>query len=350
MKKLSEITDTRTFAILQAFFVTILWSSSWPIIKFGLEKENLPPLTFAGLRYVTASIILILILISSQKNRAVIKRMSRNWWMKLVIYGLIFYTITQGAQFFGLLYHDAITVSLLLSFTPILVLILAFFLIREIPNFAQAFLVIIALSGAIMYFLPLFQQNFSDFTWKVTELANLDKSVQGLSSQVTLTIIALIVVIIGVIANALSSILGRAINKSKELNPLVVTTISMFIGSIILLAVGLSIEEFPQFSPRSIFYILLLSVVNTAFAFTLWNHAMQKLRAVEITVINNTMLFQITILAVVFLNERPSLLGWVGLVITAIVAVFLPIFGPNRKMRIKNGTFELMNDEVKVDD
>ena len=35
-------------AVLQALFVTFLWSTSWVFIKFGLV--DIPALTFAGLR------------------------------------------------------------------------------------------------------------------------------------------------------------------------------------------------------------------------------------------------------------------------------------------------------------
>jgi drug/metabolite transporter (DMT)-like permease len=46
-----------------------------------------------------------------------------------------------------------------------------------------------------------------------------------------------------------------------------------------------------------------LAVVNTAFAFTLWNHTLRTLSAVESSIINNLMLPQIAILAFVFLGE-----------------------------------------------
>jgi drug/metabolite transporter (DMT)-like permease len=36
-----------------------------------------------------------------------------------------------------------------------------------------------------------------------------------------------------------------------------------------------------------------LSVINTAFAFTLWNHTLRTLTAVESSVMNNTVLVQI---------------------------------------------------------
>ncbi len=306
MKPISEIVKTRAFSIFQAFFVTILWSSSWPIMKIGLQE--IPPLFFAGLRYFIASLILVTIVLVTPKNRKTIKTISRGWWIRLVIYGLIFYSFTQGAQFVAILHlEDTITVSLLLSFTPILVLILAILLIKEKPNLAQILFVLTALAGALLYFYP---------------FVEIQASSMGL--------IGLIAAIVGLVANALSTIMGRAINKAQEFSPLVVTTISMLIGSVILLISGIIIEGIPVLSLTSIGYILWLSFVNTAFAFTLWNNVMKKLQAVEISIINNTMLVQIAILALIFLNERPSVLEWIGVAIVAVSALLLQIFKPKR--------------------
>ena len=43
--------------ILQALLVTFLWSSSFVIIKIGLEE--IPPLVFAGARYFIAFLVLL---------------------------------------------------------------------------------------------------------------------------------------------------------------------------------------------------------------------------------------------------------------------------------------------------
>lgn len=297
-----QLFQHRSFYILLAFFVTILWSSSWLLIKFGLEKENLPPLTFAGIRYVLAATILVLVVLCSSQNRSVIRNLSLNWWGKLAGYGIIFFTLTQGAQYFGLMYLPAITVSLLLSFTPIITMILGILLIKERPNALQLIFILLALAGTLVYFIPLMDINYS-----------------------TTALIGLLVVGFGVVTNSVSAIFGRKINKSQTVSPLIVTAISMFIGSIVLLITGLIIEGIPTISITAIVYILLLSIVNTAIAFTLWNKAMQKLQALEITIINNTMLIQITFLAVIFLGERPKLLEWVGLVILGISALLVQI-------------------------
>ncbi|MFH1180002.1 MAG: EamA family transporter, partial [Candidatus Bathyarchaeota archaeon] len=47
----------RVRAIVEALFVTFLWSSSYILTKFGLM--DIDPLTLVGLRYLIASLVLI---------------------------------------------------------------------------------------------------------------------------------------------------------------------------------------------------------------------------------------------------------------------------------------------------
>ena len=54
-------------------------------------------------------------------------------------------------------------------------------------------------------------------------------------------------------------------------------------------------------------------MVNTSFAFVLWNHSMRTLRAVESSIITNVMVVEIAVLAWVFLGERLTPLDFVGL-------------------------------------
>ncbi|MGC8165164.1 EamA family transporter, partial [Salmonella enterica] len=58
-----------------------------------------------------------------------------------------------------------------------------------------------------------------------------------------------------------------------------------------------------------------LAVVNTAFAFTLWNLTLRTLSAMESSLINNAMLIQIPILAWLFLGEVITWQKGVGLLL-----------------------------------
>jgi drug/metabolite transporter (DMT)-like permease len=116
-------------------------------------------------------------------------------------------------------------------------------------------------------------------------------------------VFGLIVAGVGLLANALSAILGRQVNRSGELQPLAVTVVSMGFGAVILLATGIAVQGLPPLTLTHWAIILWLAVVNSALAFTLWNHTLRTLSATESSIINNTMLFQIAVLAWLFLGE-----------------------------------------------
>ena len=290
-------------AVMIALFVTVLWASSWVIIKFGLEE--IPPLTFAGLRYAVAAGILMAFLIGNHDSRIAIRKMRRHDVGILAGYGIVFVAITQGAQFVGLNLLDAIAVSLLLNMTPLLVLVIGIIILKEIPTAKQIGLVIVGIGGVLIYFYPM------EFE--------------------SLQMIGIIVVLGGVVANAFSSILGRAINRQRTFSPSVVTGVSMSVGSLILLFAGLLLEGVQTISPLSMAYILWLSVVNTAVAFTLWNKAMQTLRAIDISIINGTMFPQIVLLSIVFLGELPDLIDWIGLALIGISVISIQVIEARRK-------------------
>ncbi len=91
----------------------------------------------------------------------------------------------------------------------------------------------------------------------------------------------------------------------------------MGIGGILLLDAGLLIQGLPVLSLKSWLIIIWLAVINTAFAFTLWNYTLRTLPAMESSLINNAMLIQIALLAWIFLGESLSVQKWVGVLLTA---------------------------------
>ena len=51
--------STHLAVVAQALLVTLLWSSSFVLIKLGLRDLDLAPLSFAGLRYSLAAGLLL---------------------------------------------------------------------------------------------------------------------------------------------------------------------------------------------------------------------------------------------------------------------------------------------------
>ncbi|MHA1975477.1 MAG: DMT family transporter [Candidatus Hodarchaeales archaeon] len=296
-------------ALIQALFVTVLWSSSWVIIKFGLE--DLPPLFFAGFRYLIGSFILVILVFIDPSHRNTLKNKDSRMWIMLFIYGVVFITFTQGGQFLALSLLPAITVSFLLNLTPFAVLLFSFLLLHEDASLFELLFFLVALLGILFYFFPF--------------------SFEAVSTQGLLVGLGLVIV------NALSSIIGRSINRGNSLHPIVITAISMTFGSILLITFAIGFERIPSISLTSFLLILWLGVVNTALAFTLWNSAMRNLRAMDISIINGTMFPQIVFLSIIFLEELPLINEWIGLIIL-LVATFVLQFNRARTSGKDNST------------
>jgi drug/metabolite transporter (DMT)-like permease len=274
----------RSRAILQALFVTFLWSTSWVLIKYALHE--IPPLTFAGLRYAIAFVIL---LPGVWKHRAEIRALSPQDWGRLAVLGLVFYTMTQGGQFLTLKHLEAATFTLLLNFSSVLVAVVGAVALREVPSRLQWGGIILFVAGALVYFSPA----------SIAGGNGLGYALAGFT----------------VCANAAAALQGRAVNREARIPPLVVTVVSMGVGAILLLGIGLAVQGLPPPSPSGWAIVIWLAVVNTALAFTLWNTTLQVLSAVESSIINNTMLVQIAVLAWLFLGERLTLRDVAGLIL-----------------------------------
>jgi len=290
--------SVRSRAILQALFVTFLWSTSWVLIKFGLQ--DIPPLTFAGLRYVLAFLVLLPIEIRRRRTRRN-RPLQRQDWVRLATLGLLYYTVAQGAQFVALWLLPAVTLSLLLNFTTVVVAFLGILFLAERPGLLQWLGTALFIAGALAYFHE-----------------DLIESGIGRSAM---ELLGFAVAAVGVLANAFSSVLGRGINRGHDISPLTVTVISMGIGSVALLASGIGFQGLPSLKLSSWLIIAWLAVVNTALAFTVWNHSLRTLSAVESSIINNTMMIQIAVLAWLFLGERLSGLQLGGLLLAALGAL-----------------------------
>ena len=251
-----------------ALFVTVLWSSSWVLIRWGLDDEGLPPLTFAALRYGLAAIILIGWVIARESRRRHAYEVSRGFILRLIVLGVVLYALTQGAMFVALDEQPAATTSLVLSLTPLFVAVGAAISLAEVPSRYQLAGVAMVAVGAWLYF----------------------------AGDLGATTAGLVAASLALGANVTASLLGRSINRSGRLPAVTVTAVSMAIGAGVLVFVGIGAEGIPEITTRGWILIVWLATVNTAFAFTLWNHSLRRLSAVESASINNTMLVQIALL------------------------------------------------------
>jgi len=264
----------RRMALIGACIVTFLWSSSYILVKIGLTEIS--PLTLVAIRYITASAILVPTAIMKGKAS---KIKDAKTILKLVFLGVSGITIAQGLQCLGLFYLPAVSVTFILNFTPIIVLGLGTIILKERPTPIQIGGLGLVLIGAYFFFnAPLSTNNTA----------------------------GVIITLISGIAWAIYLASSRLLLSKEDLNPLTVTAFPMGFGASLLAITAFSIEQVSKISIQGWSIILWLGLVNTALAFFIWNYALQKIEAFEISILQNTMLIQIALLSWFFLNEQLS--------------------------------------------
>ena len=281
-------------AIGIALLVTVLWSSSWVLIRWGLDGEGLEPITFAALRYGLAAVVVVGWMLLRESPSTVLRGIDGKTWVRIVVLGVLMYALTQGAQFVAIDSQPAATTSLVLSLTPLLVAGFAVVSLGEVPARRQVLGATLVIGGAWLYF----------------------------SGDLGATTVGMIAAVVSLAASVGASLLGRHVNREGRLSPVIVTALSMSVGAALLVGVGFTLEGVPSVSLKAWFIIMWLAVVNTAVAFTLWNLSLRRLSAVESAGMNNTMMIQIAVLAWVFLDESLGI-AEIGGVVLVSIGVFL---------------------------
>lgn len=287
------MTRDHLLALLEACLVTFLWSSSYVLVKIGLTQ--LSPLTLVALRYVVASVILVPLALIKGESALLSERKNI---LKMVFLGITGYTIAQGLQCVGLFYLPAVSVTFILNFTPVIVLVLGVTFLREYPTHIQLVGMGLVLLGTYLFF---------------------NAPLSGSS------LLGVIITLLSGVGWGAYLVSGRLLFVSEEINPLGLTAFSMGLGTIAIAVAAYSVEGLSSVSLTGWEIIIWLGVVNTALAFFLWNHALQRLGAFEISVLQNTMLVQIAILSWVFLGEQLTVMKLIPMVLVFVGALIVQL-------------------------
>ncbi len=124
-----------------------IWGSTWLFIKLGLA--DLPPLTFAGIRFLLASLILSALILA----RGVRWPRSRHDWFLIAIVGLLQFTLNYGLVFWGEQYISSGLAAVLQSTFPAFGLVIAhLYLPFERITGAKAIGVLFGVLGVVIIF------------------------------------------------------------------------------------------------------------------------------------------------------------------------------------------------------
>ena len=263
----------RTAATVVAILVTLLWSSSYILVKIGLQ--TLPPLTFAGLRYFIGFVSLALLHRLRGGRRPI--GLTRPTWRALIALGVIAFAVSPGAIFLSLSLLPVITANLVFQ--------------AGIP-------LLVAFSGGI-----LLGERTTGRQWLGVALAVLGVYLTFPAQLAGSEVVGILLALLAAAGGAASNLLTRYIMRGASLRAPEVTMITVGIGSVLLLATGLAVEPWPSLNGASVAVLLWLGIINTALAFTLWNFALRTLRALEAGVIATAQVIEVTLLAWWVLGE-----------------------------------------------
>lgn len=234
--------------IFWAVIACLLWSTAYASIKIGLQFDK--PFHFAGIRFIISGLLILPFTVKP----AVYLRMIRDYWKVVVMV-----TILQTLVNYSLFYHGLNLVpgalgAVVVGSQPLVTAIVASIMHSEDRLTKKKIVTIICgLSGVI--------------------LISAGRQAFHFGSTIELLGIAMLL-----IANAALSVSNVIVSlKSKGLNPLVLSSSSLFIGGIILYLVSLPTEGSPS-GPLPTEYWLSLGWLSimAATAFSIWFNLLQR--------------------------------------------------------------------------
>ncbi|HKV37065.1 MAG TPA: EamA family transporter [Pyrinomonadaceae bacterium] len=220
----------------------VIWGSTWLFIKLGLE--NLPPITFAGIRFVIACLILFLLI----RVRGISLPANRRDWGLLALTGVLSFSLNYGLVFWGEQYISSGLAAVLQATLPAFGLVIAHVhLPSERMTWSKIFGVVLGFAGVAVVF--------------SNQLAIAGG--KALAGCVALVLSALFA--------AYSNVLVKA--HGRKLEPAILAGGQMFFGLIPLLLIGIPLEGNPfrfHWTPMAVMALLYLAVVGSVIAFLLY--------------------------------------------------------------------------------
>ena len=255
-----------------------IWGSTWLFIKLGLA--DLPPITFAGIRFVIACAILFPFVL----GRRLPWPRSRADWLLLVFTGILSFTINYGLVFWAEQHISSGLAAVLQATMPAFGLVLAHFhLPHERMTWVKMGGVVLGVFGVAVVF--------------SNQLAISGR--QALAGCVAMVLSAFFA--------AYSNVLVK--RHGSNLNPAIIAAAQMFFGLIPLLLLGIAFEGNPlhlHWTAVAIISIFYLAIVGSVIAFMSYYWLMQNMDVTKTMLISLVTPVVAVILGMLTLNEELS--------------------------------------------
>jgi drug/metabolite transporter (DMT)-like permease len=255
-----------------------IWGSTWLFIKLGLQ--DLPPISFAGIRFVIASLILFTIVFI---RRRPLPRARRDWAL-IAATGVLAFTINYGLLFWGEQHVSSGLAALLQTTIPAFGLLIAHLhLPEERLTIAKVCGVVLGIMGVGVI-----------FSNQLTTAGPL--ALWGSAAIVT-----------GAFGAAYSNVLIKA--RGGHLDPATLAAGQMLFGLVPLLVVGTLTEGSPllfHWTPMAVFALVYLVLVGSVVAFMLYYWLVRNMDVTKTMLIALVTPLVAVTLGMIVLDERLS--------------------------------------------
>lgn len=285
-----------TLPVIVWLALSAIWGSTWLVIKIGLE--DLPPLTFAGLRFAVGLLPLFLVVVVKKVR---IPR-DRGSWMLMVWTGFLTFTITYGLVFWGEQYISSGLAALLFATFPLFGMLVAHGkLPHERMTATRIVGVLLGMSGVAII--------FSD----------------ELAAHGTMGMLASAGILVAALGAAYADVLIKA--DGGHISSVVMTTVQMSVGTLTLLSLGIALEGNPlshNWTMRALISVAYLAFIGTALAFVLLYWLFKQMDVTKTMLLTLVTPLIAVALGVVLLDESVTwriavggtgILGGLGLVV-----------------------------------
>ncbi|MCZ6759405.1 MAG: EamA family transporter [Gemmatimonadetes bacterium] len=218
--------------------LALIWGTTWSAISIGLQ--TIPPVTFAGLRFVLGALLLGLTL----PIRGIPLPHSRQEWRLLILTGLEIFALGFALQFWGMQYVPSGLSAVVFSAVPLFTMFIAHFkLHNEKITHRKIAGTVIAITGIAFIFSGQLRAESNIAAWGVA--AFIVASIIYAHAQVTMK------------------------RAGTGIDPNVIATVQMASGGIVLVMLGLTVDGSPltiEWNRSAVLALLYMAVIGSSLA------------------------------------------------------------------------------------
>lgn len=234
--------------IFWAIIACLLWSTAYAGIKLGLQYDT--PFHFAGIRFIISGLIILPFTVKPAKYY----RMIRDHWKVVVWVTTLQIVINYSLFYQGLNLVPGALGAVIYGAQPLIIAVVAAILHKDDKLTRKKIITIIfGISGVIL----------------------ISVGRQAFRLGTVIELLGVMMILTGNVATALSNVIISL--KTRDLNPFVLSSSSLFIGGILLFLISIPLEGEPKRTfPTEYWMILSWLSFMAATAFSIWFKLLQR--------------------------------------------------------------------------